>query len=86
MKPYSDKIENNSKIRTFSDDIDENELLWHRDLNDRWVTGLNQNDWFFQLEDELPKQISQNEEFYVPKNVFHRVIKGRTNLIVKIIE
>lgn len=86
MKPYVDNQSNDYKIRTFSKDIEETELLWHRDEKDRKIIPLNDNDWLYQLDNELPIEMKRNIGFNIPKNTFHRVIKGKTDLIVKIIE
>jgi hypothetical protein len=39
-----------------------------------------------QFDNELPKKLNVNEEFFIPKNTFHRVIKGSVDLMVEIIE
>jgi len=36
--PYSERRKDNLIVRTFSQDIDEEELVWHRDREDRQVT------------------------------------------------
>jgi hypothetical protein len=83
MKPYTErKISESVVIRTFSDCIDESELQWHWDEEDRIVEPLNDNDWLFQFDNELPKKIYK--QIVIPAGVIHRVIKGKTNLIVKI--
>lgn len=83
MKPYiEEKISESVVIRTFSDNIPESELEWHWDEEDRIVEPLNENDWFFQFDNELPVKIYK--QIVIPAGVIHRVIKGKTNLIVKI--
>jgi hypothetical protein len=83
MKPYTEqKIEESVFIRTFFSDIPEEELQWHWDEEDRIVTPLSENDWQFQFDNELPQRI--NKELFIPAGVIHRVIKGSTDLIVKI--
>lgn len=78
MLPFSEKGE----IRTFSKDLDSEELKWHRDMEDRIVTPLGQNDWLFQRDNELPHSIEG--EIRIPKGEWHRVIKGTTDLIVRV--
>ena len=73
-RPYSQVIENDIMIRNFSDNIDPIELKWHRDEKDRTVIALNENDWKFQFDNELPKMIKG--KIYIRKGVFHRLIKG----------
>ena len=84
MNPYQEDIADGCKIRRFSKDVDERELKWHWDEKDRRVTPLALNDWMFQFDNELPIHI--NEEINIPAGIIHRVIKGTTDLIVKIEE
>ncbi len=84
MNPYSQIRENNLIVRTFSQDIDEEELVWHRDREDRQVTVLEETDWQFQFDNQLP-QVLKNTIF-IPKNTYHRLIKGTGELNVHIIE
>ena len=84
MNPYSERRKDNLIVRTFSQDIDEEELVWHRDREDREVTVLEETDWQFQFDNELP-QVLKNTIF-IPKNTYHRLIKGTGELNVHIIE
>ena len=84
MNPYSQIRKDNLIVRTFSQDIDEEELVWHRDRQDREVTVLEETDWQFQFDNELP-QVLKNTIF-IPKNTYHRLIKGTGELNVHIIE
>lgn len=83
-KPYSQKEESNLIIRTFSQDIDENELVWHRDQRDRKVTVLEQTDWQFQFDNEIPQVLK--DTIFIPKDTYHRVIKGTGELKIQIQE
>jgi hypothetical protein len=76
------KIDTDVVIRTFNDIIDEKELQWHWDEEDRIVESLNENDWQLQFDNELP--ILFDKKILIPKGVYHRVIKGSVPLIVKI--
>ena len=76
-------IGNNQYIREFvanekRDDIEE----WHRDREDRIVEVIENTDWLFQMDNELP--ILLKEKLYIPKESYHRVIMGKGKLIVKI--
>lgn len=82
--PYSERRKDNLIVRTFSQDIDEKELVWHRDRQDREVTVLEETDWQFQFDNELP-QVLKNTIF-IPKNTYHRLIKGTGELNVHITE
>ena len=71
-------------IREFDETIDPIELMWHRDNEDRIVEALESTDWLLQLDDSLP--IILNKPIFIPKHMYHRVIKGTGNLLVKIIK
>lgn len=86
MKPYKEEKNNNIIRRSFSKDVNENELSWHRDKKDRVVIVFENNDWMIQFDNELPKKLNVNEEIFIPKNTFHRVIKGSGDLMVEVIE
>jgi len=82
--PYSQKRENNLIVRTFSQNISEDELVWHRDENDREVTVLQETDWKFQFDNEVPQLLK--DVIFIPKNTYHRVIKGTGELNLQILE
>lgn len=82
-RPYSEVSENGYMIREFSHDTPSFEFVWHRDKEDRIVEALHDNDWKFQLDNDIPKPISK---VFIPKETYHRLIKGTGNLKVKIIE
>lgn len=86
MNPYKENRNGNIIRRTFDSNVDKSELTWHRDHEDRIVIPLNENDWYVQMDNELPVKLNENEEFFIPKNTFHRVIKGSKDLMVEIIE
>lgn len=82
-----EQIEKEGKlVRTFSPDVDSEELKWHQDLKDRKVTVLESGGWSFQMDDKLPNKLLNTEEIWIPKFVWHRVIKGESNLVVEIEE
>lgn len=84
-KPYSDiAICDNYVIRVFDEGIDPIELKWHRDNEDRVVEVLNDTDWFFQYDDELPIPLKENVSLKIARHNWHRVIKGTGNLRLKI--
>jgi hypothetical protein len=86
MKPYKETENGNIVRRTFSDNIPESELVWHRDHEDRVVLPLNENDWMVQFDNKLPTKLTVGEEYFIPKDTFHRVIKGSGELQVEIIK
>ena len=83
MHPYTDiESRDNWVTRTFSEDIDPIELMWHRDDEDRVIESTNRTDWLIQLEDSLPIEIVG--KINIPRHEWHRLIKGTDNLTVKI--
>lgn len=82
--PYKQTKEDNIILRTFSQDVDEDELVWHRDRRDRQVTVIGDTDWKFQFDDEVPQLLK--EVIFIPKNTYHRLIKGTGELTVSIWE
>ena len=85
MFPFiENKESNNTYIRIFSKDTDEYDLKWHWDEEDRIVKCLEETDWEFQFDNELP--ISFGREIFIPKDVMHRIIKGTGDLKLRIIK
>ena len=84
-RPYSETKENGYIIREFSSSTSSLEFVWHRDKEDRIVEALHDTDWKFQLDNEPPKVLSKNKLF-IPKETYHRLIKGTGKLKVKIYE
>lgn len=87
MKSYpfkEEKIKNNVFIRTFDQNINSEELVWHRDKEDRIIEVIEEEnqDWFIQMDNELPKALSGR--IFIPKECYHRVIKGTGNLVIKL--
>lgn len=77
-KPYID----NGKNRTFLQDIDDSELKWHKDNENRFIKPINETDWMVQLDNKLPENF--NNGILIKKGVWHRVIKGTSDLTVEI--
>ena len=82
-RPYSEKKEDGYIIREFSHDTPLFEFVWHRDKEDRVVQATQDTDWLFQLDNEVPQRLSKNKLF-IPKETYHRLIKGTGDLVVKI--
>jgi hypothetical protein len=87
MKPYKEEIgKNGAYKRVFSEGVDDKELVWHRDREDRIVIPINESGWKLQMDNELPVELIPNNEYFIPKETFHRVIKGDKGLIINIIK
>ena len=76
MKPYTDTIINESElIREFNQECSSDDLVWHRDHRNREVTVLECSDnWFLQMDNELPKPLEQGKTYYVESMIYHRTI------------
>ena len=80
--PFNEEqVSENEVIRTFKQDTDSKEFVWHRDREDRIVESIGNTDWKIQIDNELPKSLNN---VFIPKNIYHRVIKGTGDLKVKI--
>ena len=85
-KPYNEVLENDYIIREFSSDINELELIWHRDKKTRKVTILQGEGWKIQMDNSLPETLEEGREYHIPKMEYHRLIKGTGNLLIQIKE
>ena len=86
-KPYNQKNLNNEVfLRTFSKDLVSEELVWHRDANDRIVEVLEGENWEIQFENELPQSLNIGEQYVIPAYTYHRIKRGTTDLKVIIQE
>ena len=82
-KPYTDlEVTDDYIIREFSENIDPIELMWHRDNEDRTIEIIGKTDWKIQLDNQLPTSI--NDRIFIPRHLWHRVIKGNKTLKLKI--
>jgi len=83
MRPYIEEKKDSYILREFSQDTPSFEFVWHRDKEDRVVQAMHDTDWLFQLDNEIPQQLSENKLF-IPKETYHRLIKGTGDLVIKI--
>lgn len=85
-RPFFQRKSNGKIIREFSEYVDTSELVWHRDRLDRCVTVRSGKGWLLQLENELPRELIEGNDYFVPRNTYHRIIKGSLKLVVEIKE
>ena len=78
-RPYTEK----ENIRFFSKDTNEEELVWHRDPEDRIIEPLHETDWKFQYDNNIPESLKR---LFIRKGVYHRLIKGSEDLKLKVIK
>ena len=83
VNPYIDK----GDIRVFLHGVDEKELVWHRDREDRRIYVIESSGWKFQFDDCLPFELNNGDEFEIPRMTYHRILKSKdctSNLVLKI--
>lgn len=85
-RPYREEIYGNVSIRKFYKDTNPDDLVWHRDREDRTLYTLNKTDWLIQVDNQLPLPLRKGSSIFIPKGMYHRVIKGSTDLIIKVIK
>ena len=79
-----EQIDDYNFIRTFPKDVDEMDLIWHADKENRIITVLEGNGWKFQFDEELPIEMTEGKSISILKGVIHRVIKGNGPLVIKL--
>ena len=80
MQPYKD----DSNIRTFSKNVDPMELVWHQDAEDREIEVLEGKGWELQMDNELPLELVKGDRIFITEGRIHRILKGTTDLKIKI--
>ena len=80
MNPYVNK----DNIRTFSKNVDPMELVWHQDAEDREIEVLEAKGWKLQMDNELPFELVRGDHIFITEGRIHRVLKGITDLKIKI--
>jgi hypothetical protein len=79
--PFTEVNDGNKKIRTFSADVEDGNLQWHRDREDRLVEATHETNWKIQFDNELPRPLKR---VIIPEGVYHRLIKGTDDLTISI--
>lgn len=84
-KPFIEEVFDGYIIRTFKPNYPEHLYKWHSDPEYRIIEVLEDSDWRFQYDNELPIPLITGVDIKIPKGVIHRIIKGTTSLKIKII-
>jgi hypothetical protein len=82
--PFKESKSGKFYIRKFSENLDNHDLKWHKDNEDRKVYPINNTNWMFQRENKLPEPIVG--EIKIKAGEWHRIIKGTGDLELKIIK
>jgi len=82
------RIAEGRRLRTFSSRADSEELIWHRDAENRVLTVLEGRGWSLQLDGSLPVSLCAGDTHVIPREMWHRVTRsdGATSLTVEINE
>lgn len=87
VNPYSDsKLSDTHFIRNFDIDVEDEELIWHRDRKDREILVIKGEGWKLQFDNELPKALQEGERYFIKAETYHRILKGSTSLTLEIKE
>lgn len=85
MSVYEDvKIDNKTRIRTFTQQNLIEESTWHRDRYNRRVLVLSGLGWSFQREDMLPERMVPGNSIDITQNEWHRILPGEDSLVLLI--
>ena len=79
-----EQIDQYNFIRTFPADVDEMDLIWHADKENRIITVLEGNGWKFQFDEELPIEMTEGLSISILKGRLHRIIKGKGPLKINL--
>lgn len=82
--PFTEKVEDGCTIRVFDNSLNEDELVWHRDKEDRIIFPLHESDWKIQLDNDVPQELNPDKPIFIESEKFHRLIKGKGDLEVKV--
>jgi hypothetical protein len=83
--PYVEtKLSPNTVRREFNYDVHDEDLVWHRDREDRRVTVVSGDDWGIQFDNELPQPLHPGDVVFIPKMVYHRLLIGTNDLVIDI--
>ena len=80
--PYVD----DANIRFFSCKTNDEEFVWHRDVNDRYITVIEGQAWQLQYNGSLPILLEEGKTYFIEAELYHRLIKGATDLTIEIKE
>lgn len=79
--PFKERLISEGVVeRTFSSGTDSDELIWHRDREDRHLLVVESGGWQFQMDNGLPVNLEPGQELLVPAGAWHRVIRGNNDL------
>ncbi len=87
VRPYIEipTKHDNQIIRIFDSKHSNNLFQWHKDDEDRRVIVITESKgWKFQFDDEIPFDLKHSTQFFIPKGIWHRIIKGDDTITLSI--
>jgi hypothetical protein len=88
-KPFEDfekSIYDKVFTRVFKQNIEDKQLIWHKDRKDRTVKVIYGTGWKLQYDNELPTELEIGQNYCIKKEQFHRLHKGNSELKLEIKE
>ena len=82
--PYREIKMKSATLRVFAQEVEEEALVWHRDRKKRKIEVLESGNWKLQLDNNRPILLEKGMTYTIPKMVYHRVIKGQYDLVLRI--
>lgn len=81
--PFNEEwVSDKESIRIFKESLFDEELKWHFDDEDRTIESLEETDWKFQFDNQLP--IELKGPIQIKRGEYHRLIKGSRDLKISI--
>jgi hypothetical protein len=88
-KPFEDfekSAYDNVFTRVINENIDKEQLIWHKDKKNRVVKVIYGTGWKLQKDNELPFELEVGQNYVINKEEFHRLHKGSCELKLEIKE
>tara|TARA_Y100000389_G_C17294640_1_gene429819 strand:+ start:65 stop:334 length:270 start_codon:yes stop_codon:yes gene_type:complete len=77
-------FQNGDLLRIFTPEVDEENLVWHRDKTKRTISVMESGRWKLQMDNRQPFELEKGMVYDIPKMVYHRLIKGQHDLVLRI--
>ena len=84
--PFLESLIGGRKYRRMFSASDAEEMVWHRDQEERVVTVESGLGWLLQFDNELPRPLVIDCRYVIPQFAWHRIIpvEGATELVLTI--
>ena len=88
-KPFEDFEKSayvNVFTRVFKEDVEKDQLIWHKDKKSRVVKVIYGTGWKLQMDNDLPFELEVGQNYHINKEEFDRLHKGNSDLKLEIKE